>query len=257
MKIVLITGASSGIGKELAYKYANDKNNLFLVARNEQALSELKIDLENKYGITVNILSKDLGKEESAREVYEYAIENNLQITTLVNNAGFGDYGEFVNSDLEKQVNMINLNVTTLTKLTHYFLKDMKNVNYGNIINLASVAAFMPGPQMSVYYATKAYVLSLTEALSEELKGSDIYVTALCPGPTKTEFESNASVSFSSVKMQSVKEMVDYAYKEFVKRKKVIIIPGATNRAYITALKFLPRFMVRNIINQVQSKFRR
>lgn len=257
MKTVLITGASSGIGKELAHKYAQDKNNLFLVARNEKALLDIKNELESAYQVNVVIMSKDLGKDESAKEVYDYAMQNNLQVTTLVNNAGFGDYGEFVKSDLEKQVNMINLNITTLTKLTHYFLKEMKNNNYGNIINLASVAAFMPGPQMSVYYATKAYVLSLTEALSEELKGTNIYVTAICPGPTKTEFESNASVSFSSVKMQSVSEMVDYAYKKFSSRKKVIIIPGSTNRSYLRALKFLPRFMVRNIINQVQSKFRR
>lgn len=257
MKTVLITGASSGIGKELAYKYAQDKNNLLLVARNEKVLMELKDELENAYGVKVYVLSKDLGREEAVKEVYEYAVENKLQVTSLINNAGFGDYGQFLNTDLEKQINMINLNIISLTKLTHCFLKEMKKVNYGNIINLASVAAFMPGPQMSVYYATKAYVLSLTEALSEELKGTDIYVTALCPGPTKTEFESNASVSFSSVKMQSVNEMVNYAYREFIKRKKVIIIPGLTNRSYITALKFLPRSIVRKIINQVQSSFRR
>lgn len=254
---ILITGASSGIGKELAYKYAQDKNNLLLVARSEEVLAELKKDLENKYKVEVSIFVKDLGTNEAAKEVYDFAVNNDLKVTTLVNNAGFGDYGEFADSNLDKQISMINLNIATLTKLTHFFLKDMKEANYGNIINLASVAAFMPGPQMSVYYATKAYVLSLTEALSEELKGSDIYVSALCPGPTKTEFETNASVSFSSVKMQSVKEMVDYAYSQFTKRKKVIIIPGFTNKSYISALKFLPRFIVRKIVNQVQSNFRR
>lgn len=257
MITVLITGASSGIGKELAYKYAQDNNNLFLVARNEVALLNLKRELEEKYKITVSILSKDLGQEDSAKEVYKYAQENNLQVSTLVNNAGFGDYGPFINSDLDKQINMINLNVTTLTKLTHLFLKDMKERNYGNIINLASVAAFMPGPQMSVYYATKAYVLSLTEALCEELKGTDIYVSAICPGPTKTDFETNASVSFSSVKMQTVEEMVDYVYEQVSKRKKVIVIPGLGNRINIRTLKFLPRKMVRKIVGHVQSNFRR
>ncbi|MBF0847849.1 SDR family NAD(P)-dependent oxidoreductase, partial [Streptococcus danieliae] len=191
------------------------------------------------------------------KEVYEYALKNNLQVSSLVNNAGFGDYGPFINSNLDKQVNMINLNVNTLTKFTHLFLKDMKKKNYGNIINLASVASFMPGPQMSVYYATKAYVLSLTEALSEELKGTNIYITAVCPGPTKTDFETNASVSFSSVRMQSVAEMVAYSYGEISKRKKVIIIPGLNNRIYIRFLKLLPKSVIRKIVNQVQSKFRR
>lgn len=257
METILITGASSGIGKEFAYKFAQDKNNLLLVARTETVLVELKKELEENYGINATILVKDLRKESAAKEVYDFAMENNIQITSLINNAGFGDFGQFLNSDIDKQVSMINLNITTLTKLSYYFLKNMKKENYGNILNVASVAGFMPGPQMSVYYATKAFVLSFTEALSEELKETNIYVAALCPGPTKTEFEDKASVSFSSVKMQSVKEVVEYAYKKFIARSKVIIMPGFNNRLNITVLKFLPRFMVRKIVDRVQSNFRR
>lgn len=257
MEVVLISGASSGIGKELAYKYAANGKNLFLIARRNNILEEIKQDIENKYGVSVYTLEKDLSLEGAVKETYQYSLDKELQVTDLINNAGFGDYGKFIDSDINKQRNMVDLNISALVELSYYYLKDMKARNYGNILNVASVAAFIPGPQMSVYYASKAFVLSFTEALSEELLTYDIHVAALCPGPTKTDFEKNASVSFSSVKMQSVKEVVDYAYNEFSSRKKVIIIPGFNNRLNLSVLKFLPRRVVRKIINSIQSKFRK
>ncbi|MBU0278943.1 MULTISPECIES: SDR family oxidoreductase [unclassified Gemella] len=255
-KIVLITGASLGLGKEFAYKYAKETYNLLLVARSENKLLEIKNYLEKKYNIRVFILVKDLSKNSAAKEVYEYCKENNLRVEILINNAGFGDFGDFKDSDLDKQTNMIDLNVRSLVQMTHYFLNEMIDKNSGKILNLASVASFMPGPKMSVYYASKAFVLSFTEALAEELTKFNIKISALCPGPTKTNFEKNADVNFSGVKMQEASEVVNYAYDKFMSSKKVIILPGLQNKILVTSVKFLPKSFLRKAVNIIQSNFR-
>lgn len=256
MEVILITGASSGLGKEFAYKYAKNRYNLLLVARNEKKLNEIKNDIENKYDVKVFVLTKDLSESNSAKYIFDYTTLNNLVVTILINNAGFGDYGNFLNSNLEHQTKMINLNVITLVELTHYYLKEMIARNSGKILNISSIAGFMPGPKMSVYYATKSFVLSFTEALSEETKNYNVKISALCPGPTKTDFEKNATVNFSSVKMQSSKEVIDYCYEKFMNSDKVIILTSFNTKFFAVATKLLPRFLVRKIVYKIQTKFR-
>ncbi len=256
MEVILITGASSGLGKEFAYKYAKNRYNLLLVARNEKKLNEIKNDIENKYDVKVFVLKKDLSESNSAKYIFDYTAINNLVVTILINNAGVGDYGNFLNSNLEYQTKMINLNVITLVELTHYYLKEMIARNSGKILNISSIAGFMPGPKMSVYYATKSFVLSFTEALSEETKNYNVKISALCPGPTKTDFEKNATVNFSSVKMQSSKEVIDYCYEKFMNSDKVIILPSFNTKFFTIGTKLLPRFLVRKIVYKIQTKFR-
>lgn len=255
-RVVLITGASNGIGKEFAYKYASKGYNLLLVARREANLLNIKEKLETEYGIKVFIFVKDLSVSNAAKELYNFTNEQNIIVDILINNAGFGDFGDFSNSDLEKQTNMIKLNIISLVEITHYYLRDMIDRNYGKVLNVASIAGFMPGPKMSVYYATKAFVLSFTEALSEEMSKLNIQVSALCPGPTKTDFEKNADVKFSNVKMSSVQEVVNYAYNQFMNKNKVIILPGLTNKLFAITTKIAPRCIVRKSVNIIQSRFR-
>lgn len=255
-KVVLITGASFGIGKEFAYKYASNGYNLLLVARSEDKLFTIKNYLEKEYNIKVYTLVKDLSEKDSAKYVFNYTKENNIQVDILINNAGFGDFGNFVESSLEKQTNMIELNITTLVGLCNYFLKDMVKNKSGKILNVSSIAGFMPGPFMSNYYATKSFVLSFSEAIAEEVRPFNIKVSALCPGPTDTNFEKNASVKFSNVNMQSTKYVVNYAYEKFMNTNKIIILPGFSNKVLATTTKLLPRFIVRKAVATIQKKFR-
>lgn len=255
-RVVLITGASSGIGKEFAYKYATNGYNLFLIARSEDKLLSLKEKLEKEYSVKIFVYSVDLSLRHTAEDVYNFSKDNDLVVDILINNAGFGDFGEFSNSDLRKQTNMIDLNITSLVALSHYFLKDMIDRNYGKVLNVASIAGFMPGAYMSVYYATKAFVLSFTEALAEELSKLNIKISALCPGPTSTDFEKNASVTFSSMKMQPVQEVVNYGYEKFMNSNRVIILPGLNNKLLSYITKITPRFMVRKGVAVVQKNFR-
>ena len=195
----LITGASGGIGNELAKEFAKNGHNLILVARRQDKLIRLKDDLKKLYNIDVIIICKDLIPETAAEELYGEVNERNLIVDNLVNNAGFGDYAGFLDSNWKKQKEMIDLNITTLMHMTYLFGKDMRIKGYGRILNLSSVAAFSPGPYMSIYYATKGFVLSFSEALVEELKGTGVTVTALCPGPTSTGFETAAEMKNSKM----------------------------------------------------------
>ena len=256
-RVVLITGASTGLGAEFAYKYAKEGYNLLLIARSEDKLLKLKMELEKTYNISVFVLVKDLTVRQSAKEVFEYTENNNLIVDILINNAGFGDFGKFADSNLEKQTNMIELNIITLVELSHYYLKEMIDRNNGKILNIASVASFMPGAMMSIYYATKAFVLSFTEAVSEELSKFNIKISALCPGPTSTGFEDNANVSFSSVKMSSAKEVVEYGYEKFMNTKDVVIIPGVNNKLLTFTAQIMPRKLVRKAVYLIQTNFRK
>ena len=183
-KTALITGASSGIGKELAYIHAKKGGDLIIVARNIDKLNILKSALEDKYAIVVHINQKDLTKSTATKEIYEEVKKANIQVDYLINNAGFGGLGKFNERDLQEDVAMINLNITALTSLTHYFLQDFVAQNKGKILNVSSTASFMPGPLQAVYFATKAYVTSFTNAIAEELKNTNITVTNLMPGAT-------------------------------------------------------------------------
>jgi short-subunit dehydrogenase len=184
----LITGASSGIGKELARIHAAKGGDLILVARRSELLNTLKEELVEKYKVTVQVIQKDLSVLGSSQAVYDEVTQNGWQVDYLFNNAGFGGKGAFLDRDLEADVEMVRLNVMALLKLTHLFGKDMKARGKGKILQTASTAGFLPGPYQNTYFATKAFVVSHTQGLAHELKGSGVTVTALCPGPVETEF---------------------------------------------------------------------
>lgn len=187
-KTALITGASSGIGEEFAKIHAEKRGNLIIVARSENKLNELKKELEDRYKIDVFVIAKDLTEKNATREVYEEIKNAGLKVDYLINNAGFGGIGKFNERDLEQDMAMINLNISALTSLTHYFLQDFIKNNEGKILNVSSTASLMPGPLQAVYFATKAFVSSFSNAIAGELKNTNITVTNLMPGATETQF---------------------------------------------------------------------
>lgn len=187
-KVALITGASSGIGKELAFIHAEKKGDLVIVARRQTELESLKKDIENKYGVQVKIIVKDLTKQEAPKEIYDEVSKEGIEIEYLINNAGFGGIGKFHERDWVQDEAMINLNIMALTALTRIFLPDFVKRNSGKILNVSSTASLIPGPLQAVYYASKAYVTSFSNAIAEELYDTNITVTALLPGATETEF---------------------------------------------------------------------
>lgn len=256
MIVTVITGASGGFGKEFAKIFAADGNNLLLVARSGDKLRLLQKKLENQYKVRVFVLEQDLSKEDAAANVKKYAEEQNLQVEILVNNAGFGDYGKFADVVLEKQVRMINLNNRTLIELTHLFLPDLMRLNTGGILNVASVASFEAGPMMSVYYATKAFVLSFTESLVMELKDTKLRISVLCPGPTNTGFKDAAEVPsgrFANFFAFTKPEYVAKCGYRGWKCGKVIVIPGIHNQLLMLLVKFLPRALVRRVMYFIQN----
>jgi len=222
-KTALITGASSGIGLELARIHASKGGNLVLVARNKQKLDELKSELETKYSIKVFTIGKDLAVADSALEVYNEVKEQNIRVDYLINNAGYGDFGMFAETNWEKETRMIQLNISTLTQLTKLFLPDFIRQGGGKIMNLGSTASFQPVPLMSVYAATKAYVLSFSEAINNELAGKGITVTALCPGLTESGFVDAAAMNQSkmakSKTLPTSKEVAEFGYNAMLKGK--------------------------------------
>src|ERR1035437_11122406 len=226
-KTALITGSTSGIGYELAYIHAKQGGNLVLVARSKDKLEQIKKDLENKYKIDVYIIEKDLSIKDSGKDVYDEIKNNNITVDYLINNGGYGDYGFFNESDWGKLERMIKLNITALTQLTKLFINDMIKRRAGKIMNVASTAAFQSGPTMAVYYATKAYVLSFSEALSNEVKDNGITVTTLCPGATQSGFQEAASMQASRLVkgriLATSKEVAEYGYNAMLKGKSVAI----------------------------------
>lgn len=251
----LITGASNGIGLELAYEHAKNGGNLILIARNSKKLEEIKSEIETKYNVKVNIISKDLSIKNAAQEVYNEVKNLNLQVDYLINNAGFGDFGMFVSTNWNKEEEMINLNITALTQFSKLFIKDMIARKNGKILNLASTASFQPGPTMAVYFATKAYVLSFSEAIANEVKEFGVTVTALCPGPTASGFQTAAAMDnaklFKDKKLPSSKEVAIYGYNAMLKGK-TVAIHGTLNYILANAIRLLPRNLVTKIIRQVQ-----
>lgn len=256
-RTALITGASKGIGRELAIIFARQGYDLVLVARSKALLEELGKRLSKKYKIEVTTIEKDLTCKEAPEEIFQELEGRRIDI--LVNNAGFGDYKEFAHSEWEKQYLMIQLNITALMHMTKLFLPNMIKQGYGKVLNLASTAAFLPGPNMSVYYASKAAVLSFSQAISKELKGCNVTVTALCPGPTSTNFERTAglinSKLFHSLKVTDAKKVALYGYKALMKGKPVAV-EGLFNKMLILSTKLAPRGVVLAMIDQIQSKLR-
>ena len=251
----LITGASTGIGYELAKLFAKDRHNLILVARDEGKLETAKNEL-SKCNVEVKILSLDLSKSEDIQGLFNYVEMNKLNVDILVNNAGIGTFGDFSEIEWVKEEALIDINIKVLTKLTKYFLpKIIKNKN-GGILNVASTAAFCSGPRMAAYYASKAYVLNLTEAIYEECKDSGIRISCLCPGPVKTTFQDKAGIKKSeSAKkyLMDAEEVAKVSYKDF-KKGKLIIIPGMKNKLLVIGNKLLPRRISRKIILKTNKK---
>lgn len=230
----LITGASSGIGKNMAYVLANKGIDLILVARNKDELLKIKANVK----VNVEVIELDLLKEKNVFKLYEMCKDRNIDI--LINNAGFGLFGLFTETDLARELEMINLNIKAYHILTKLFLKDFVEKDNGYILNVASSAGFMVGPRLSTYYATKNYVLKLTMAINEELRqsGSNVVVSALCPGPVNTNFNKVAHGEFS-IKEASPKYVAEYAINKLFK-KKMIIIPTFRIKLGIFLLRILP-----------------
>jgi uncharacterized protein len=253
----LITGASNGIGLELARIHASKGGDLVLVARNKSKLDELKNELEKQFKVAVYTIGKDLSATNSAQEVYDETNKQNIQIDYLINNAGFGDFGMFAERDWNKELQMINLNITTLTLFTKLYLQDMIKRGSGKIMNVASTASFQPGPMMAVYCATKAYVLSFTEAVSNEVSDKGISITALCPGPTETGFKAEAAMDesqlFKGKKLSTGKEVAEYGYASMMKGK-TVAIHGILNYLLANSIRFAPRAMVLKLSRKIIDK---
>ncbi len=244
----LITGASSGLGMQMARILASKGYDLVLVARRKDRLEELKEQLD----VDVQIISLDLSSTFNCMKLYSKVKKQDIDI--LINNAGFGLFGEFVSTKIDKELDMIDLNIKTVHTLTKLFLKDFYEKNSGYILNVASSASYFSGPLMSTYYATKAYVLHLTEAIQEEIKQDkkNIYVGCLCPGPFDTEFNSVAGVQFA-IKSLTKEYVAEYAIKKMF-NKKMIIIPGFSMKLVIIFSKLLPRKLTTHINYYNQQK---
>jgi len=255
MKTALITGASSGIGLEFARVFAKEKHNLVLVARSKGKLIELADELQKEYGIYVKVIVADLSKMDEVQRVYDTCKATNTEIEYLVNNAGFGAYGFFDECDWQKTEQMIDLNIKSLTKFCRLFIPDMVTRKYGKVLNIASTAAFQPGPTMAVYFASKSYVLLFSEALYNELKGTGVNVTCLCPGATESNFIKVAALEnsnlFKNKNIPTSAEVALFGYKAMMKNK-MTVIHGLMNYLMANAVRLAPRKLVVAIARKVQ-----
>lgn len=255
--IALVTGASSGIGYEFARILARENFDLVLTARNKKALTELKARLMAEYEVKVEIIAKDLASVSSVQDIYDQLKKENIVIDVLINNAGLGDFGFFHEMDWRKQEEIINVNITALTRFCHLFGKDMVARRRGKILNVASTAAFQPGPLQAVYYASKAFVVSFSEAIGNEFKDAGVSVTTLCPGPTATEFHKRAGMKrsklFSSIKIAPARDVAWYGYQAMMKGK-AIAIPGLRNWFLAFATRFAPRGIVVKAVRRMQEE---
>lgn len=252
---VLITGASSGIGYELAKLFKRDGYNLILVARNKERLKIASDRLKDKESKII-MLDVDLSKEEEIDKLIRFINENKIEVDILVNNAGVGSFGDFTEIDWSIEEKLIDINIKALTKLTKYFLPKIIEKRSGGILNVASTAAFASGPRMATYYASKAYVLNITEAIHEEVKDYGVKISCLCPGPVRTSFQNKAGINKSE---QAKKYLMDadivakVGYDQF-KKGKVIIIPGSKNKILVNLNKIFPRVISRKIILKTNNK---
>jgi uncharacterized protein len=255
-KYALITGASGGIGYELAKIAASQKYNLILIARSANKLEQIKNEFQIQHQVEVINFVADLTNQKKIDEIINELQNKNIIPEILINNAGFGLYGKFEQTNWATEENMIQLNILSLVHFTKKLLPLMLKTGKGYIMNVASVAAFMPGPYMSVYYATKAFVLSFSQALNSELKGSGISVTAFCPGPTQTGFEEAAALTesklFKRMPIASAKAASIYGFNA-MKKRKAVAIHGFMNKMMILQLPFFPRNLVTWMVKKIQS----
>jgi short-subunit dehydrogenase len=255
----LITGASSGIGLELARICAAGKRDVMLVARSARNLAELAAALEREHDIRAYVVAADLSTGEGVERIVSRVAELRLTVELLVNNAGFGVYGPFVQTPLESELQMIHVNIVALTQLTKRLLPPMLARRSGRILNVASTAAFLPGPLMAVYYATKAYVLSFSEAIANEVAGSGVTVTAFCPGPTQSNFQAVAGLGESKLvfgkTLPSARDVATAGYDGMMAGKPVVI-PGISNKVVANAPRLLPRATMAKIVRGAQERRR-
>jgi short-subunit dehydrogenase len=252
-KTALVTGASGGIGKAIAHQFAKDGVNLVIAARSTTVLNQLASDWIKTHGVQVSVIAADLSESGAAQALYEEVEQRGIAIDYLVNNAGYGLYGLFEDTRLEDELAMMRINMETLTILTNRFLPGIL-ARKGRIMNVASTAAFQPGPYMAVYYATKSYVLSFTEALASELAGSGVTVTALCPGPTRSGFQDKAAMNDSALvkgKRLPTADAVGRAGYNAMQRGQRVYIPGAMNWLMAQSVRFTPRILATTLVRKM------
>jgi len=256
-KTALITGASSGIGRELAEIHARNGHNLIITARREERLKTLKSDLEDRYDSKIVVFPADLSDENAPEEIFHFTNKHKISVDFLINNAGVGDYGFFHEADWSRQRTMLDLNIKSLTHLTHLYLPEMIKKERAYIMNVASTAAFQPGPLMSVYYASKHYVLAFSEGLANELSNTGVTVTALCPGPTKSEFQEQAKMEKSKMldrlPIDSSKDVAEYGYKAMMNGKRVAVY-GFLNKIMANIVGLFPRNFVTLVVRKIQER---
>jgi short-subunit dehydrogenase len=253
MNYILITGASAGIGEVFARQLAQQGNNLILTARRKDKLDHLADELRSLYKVEVETLVADLAATEGSKEIESTISQSGWKISGLINNAGFGDRGSFSTLPLERQLQMIQLNVTSLVELTHRLLPNIKQHQQAFIINVASTAAFQAGPNMAVYYASKAFVLSFSEALHEELKGQNIAVSALCPGATASEFATQANMTDTKLFKAGAMTAEAVVEKSLKKKNRAIVITGWKNIFGVWSGKLSPRSVTRKLAGWLQA----
>ncbi|HYL93383.1 MAG TPA: SDR family oxidoreductase [Alphaproteobacteria bacterium] len=243
---VLITGASSGIGLDLAKIFAANKFEVILTARSQARLDALARQLEKEHGVYAHVIVADLAEPEGPHQIFSEVTRRGLPVHNLVNNAGFGAYGEFRRTRLKDELQMVQVNISALTHLTKLALPGMLERNSGRIMNVASTAGFQPGPLMAVYYATKAYVISFSEAIANELKRTGVTVTCLCPGATVTDFAARAKMENSRLfKLGAMSSpAVAWAGYKGMMKGKTLVVPGVKNKLLAQSVRFSPRKMV-------------
>lgn len=250
MTYALVTGASSGIGRELAALLAADGHDLVLVARDKERLEQVRSVLEARHGIHVEVFPIDLSKADAPRRLHGFTRSRGLVIDTLVNNAGFAEWTGFLGADWNRQHEMMELNMVALAELTYLYGRDMRNAGRGRILNIASVASMMSGPWMATYFATKAFVRSLSEAVAHELRGTGVSVTCVCPGPTSTGFAKAASMGgrnfFTVIRPASARRVAKYAYRRML-RGDVLAYHGYLTKAGAVGERLLPRSVTHRI----------
>lgn len=254
-KPALVTGASSGIGLEFAKLLAAAGHDLVLVARSEDKLQALAGKLEQKHATQSRIIAADLSKPGAATALSETLDAEGIELEILINNAGFGQFGLFCETDPRTDLDMIQVNIVALTELTKHVAQGMVARGRGRLLNVASTAAFQPGPLMAVYYATKAYVLSLTEALAVELEGTGVSVTALCPGPTASGFQAAAKLEksklVSGMSLPSSASVAAYGMQALM-RGQTVAIPGVQNRLLVQSVRLMPRKAIARLVKRIQ-----
>ena len=258
MTTALITGASSGIGTAFAEELAKQKTDVVLLARSEHKLNQLAQKLQAQFGINAEVIVQDLTLPKAGKLVFDAIAKKGLTIDLLINNAGFGDYGAFTEGSLAKQLEMIQLNITAVVELTGLFLPGMKQRKTGGIINISSIAGFQPLPYMSIYAATKAFVLNFSEALWAENRDSGVSILAVCPGPTESEFFKTAEFPQSFMgknesNLTSAEDVVKEALKALAKNQSTVVTGGISNQLLVNVPRFLPRDL---LVSAVEKQFK-